>query len=1046
MRAFRYLSLVVLFCLLVAFANAQSDGSLSGQVTDSTKAVVRGAQLTLTATQTGTKLSSISNAEGIFTFPALQPGTYNLQATAPSFASRTLRDITIDVGRSTHVDVALSAGTVEEEVVVTSSTATLDMENGYKGQMVTSTQVENLPLPSRNPQALSQLTPGVVANGNGGTTTVRQGGDGTGLSSAYTMNGGVRTILSGYNEYVVDGISIINRRDGTVGALPSAGAIDQFQVQSGGMSPELGYTSGGVLNYVTKGGSNAYHGTLFEDYRGTATNARPALPVYSPKNPQNWNQFGGNFGGPVWIPKIYNGHNRTFFFVDYDGSRWVRKTPSTASVPTALMRQGIFTEVSTPIYNPASSSTPSQRTAFPNQTINVPFNAIGQKILSLIPLPNLSGVANNYSGFQRTFTPDDNVSLRFDQVVGARHQLSFRWTRIRSGSVANFPLGDNDYQTQNVNFPTRAYVGQYVFSISPAFVYSLVAGYMHYGREFLDTSNNTVGSSYFGYSVSPSPASGSLQNVRPVATFDISRGVGTSGPQKQRAQTYQLNQMLSWSHGRHFTRFGTDLRRYNTYGLVAAGTPNGAFTFSALQTSNGTATSGNSAASLLLGLPNTVIFQQEPELGTTVYANAFYVNDDWKLKQNLTLNIGFRYDYETPFAERQNKIGWFDPAATNSVAGVAGKIQYAGLNGNPSSFTSGSYENYEPRVGFAYSPAFLHGKTVLRSSFAIYSEPVPTAGYQTPAQGFDSTYNPIKASSTATAGTLAATYTLPAISGAQGDAAGLGTSLTATQARDLKNPRVLQWNFGVQQQIATGTKFELLYSGNRGEHLMGTKNINLPSYSLIQTAINAEAAAGGTAGVAQSYLNHQSACGQGAGDARCSHHHTCKCLRAVSSVLLDHRSGQRQRLDLSQPADCIAASLHPWFVCADCLHVVQAAHRCDGGQFQLGRSEQHRCVAESLHTEGCARTRNQRSHAHLLRFGCLSIAVRQRGALFVEGRHRPDRRRIPAYRHSKLPERRTAGRNADGRQWTWPRRVPSGQNRQSHRQPPGQFQRKPPMD
>jgi hypothetical protein len=855
MRAVR---LVTFFVLTISFAYtavAQSAGSLTGAVTDPASATVRGAELVLTNSGTGAKLTSVSNGEGIFTFPSLQPGKYDLQVSAQSFAARVMKDITIDVGRATHLDVTLATGNVQQEVVVTSTTETLDSENGYKGQMITSSQVENLPLQSRNPQALSALAPGVVANGNGGSTTNRQGADGTGISAAYTINGGVRTTLSGYNEYVVDGISIINRRDGTVGALPSAGAIDQFQVQSGGISPDLGYTSGGVLNYVTKGGTNGYHGMLFEDYRGTTTNARPALPVNSPKNPQNWNQFGGNFGGPVWIPKLYNGRNRTFFFVDYDGSRWVRKTPSTVSVPTALMRQGNFSEVTTTIYNPASNSNPALRTAFPNNTINTPLNPIGQKILSLVPLPNLPGVANNYSGFQRTFTPDDDFTMRFDQVLGTRHRINFRWTRVRSGSIAFFPLGENDQQTQNVNFPSRAYTGQYLFSISPSLVYSLVGGYFHYSREFLDTSGNTVGGSYFGYTVSPAPESGSLQNVRPIATFDIYRGVGTSAPQKQRTQTYQLNQVLSWSKGRHFFRFGSDLRRYNTYGLVSAGTPNGTFTFSALQTSNGTATSGNSAASLLLGLPNTELFQQEPELGTTVYANAFYVGDDWKLRPDLTLNIGLRYDYETPIKERQNKIGWFDPTATNSVVGIPGKLQYAGMNGNADTFTSGSYENLEPRIGFAYSPVYLRGKTVIRGAYAIYSEPLPTAGFFTPAPGFDSTLNPIKANSTATAGTLANSYTLPAVSGPQGDAAGLGTAITDAQARHLKNPRVLSWNFGVQQELTKGTKFELLYSGNRGQYLLSSENANLPNQSVVQQAINNEAAAGGTAGVAQTYLN-----------------------------------------------------------------------------------------------------------------------------------------------------------------------------------------------
>jgi len=834
---------------------AQSSGSVTGMTTDSTHAVVPGATLRLTNTATSVSMLTESNGDGLFHFTSVEPGSYELRATAKGFSDRIIQGIVVEVARTTQLNIEFSVGSTVQRVVVNAATQSLDTDNGYKGQIITSREIENLPLPSRNPLALTTLTPGVVA-GTGGTTTDRQASDGTSITDAYEINGGVRTNVGGFNEYLVDGISMTNKRDGTVQALPSEGSIQEFQVQSGGLPPALGNTVGGVINYVTKAGTNEYHGLLFEDYRGTDTTTRPELPAGAPAPVNIFNQFGGNIGGPLWMPKLYNRRNKTFVFVDYEGSRWVRQTPMTVTIPTALMHQGIFTDVKTTIYDPASSTNPATRTAFPNQTIPPGLiNPIGAKIMNLIPMPNLPGTANNFAGDEDVFTPLDIITARIDQNIGERHRLGFKLSRVDSTSIATFPLGPNDQSTQNIVFPTRNYTGFYDFFITPTLTYSLAAGYTHFTRDFFDTSGNTVGAGYFGYTVSPAPVSGSFANVRPLATFDIYRGVGTGAPQNQVALTDQLNQSIRWSIGKHFLTFGNDLRRYHASGLVSAGDPNGSFGFSSQQTSNGTSSTGNSAAALLLGLPNTEIIQQEPNISLANYVNAFYVSDDFKVLPNLTLNLGVRYQYETSLTEATNKSGWFDPTTVNPLVNVPGVFRYAGLNGTSPKITAGDYDQIAPRVGFAYSPTFWRGATVIRGAFGLIHAPVPSVGFYAPSAGFDATLNPIKANATASAGTLTTSYTLPAAAGQQGDAAFLGLGITAPLNRFAKSPHVYQWNFGIQQELPNNFLFEIQYSANRADYLLATENIDLPNYSVIQAAITAEKSAGGKAGTAEAYLN-----------------------------------------------------------------------------------------------------------------------------------------------------------------------------------------------
>lgn len=854
---FACVSLLAIIILMCSSASAQSFGAVTGTTADQAHAVIPGVTLKLTNDDTGTTITAKSNHDGLFIFPSLVPGTYHLSGTANGFAEVAAKNILVDVSKSTRVELVFKPSTVNVDVVVTSqSSNALDLDNGYKGQLIGQKEIADLPLETLNPLALAALTPGVQAAA-GNSAANRSGSDGSTASSGYQINGGIRSIFGGNSEYLVDGVSVSNPNGGTISALPSASSIQEFQVQSGALSAEFGFTTGGVVNYITRSGTKDFHGGAFEDVRNTVLNAHPAMP-YSPVNPPlNYNQFGANLSGPVWIPKLYDGRKRTFFLFDYEGLRWDVRSNALGSVPTVLMRQGIFTEVSTPIYDPASNSNPALRTAFPNQTIPTPRQtAFGKQLLGLYPLPNRPGVSNNYAGVSKTNQSNDIFTIRGDQYIGEKHRLMFKYTHTNYASPVIAVTGVNDSSGQHVTIPTFAYTGSYNYTISPRLLYTAVAGYIWSLRTNLDPSGNTVGTSYFGYTTSPALASGSLINVRPAATVSLEGGLGTGVPQIRKSQTKELSQILSVTAGKHFLRVGVDLRNYICSGLVTSGSPTGSWGFSPLQTSlNGGSTSGNAVASLLLGLPNTISFDQEPYAATSYSTAAFFVADDWKITPSLTINMGMRYGFYTPIGEKNRLVGWLNTKAINPIVGIPGLYEYAGLNGNPGTFTSGDYQLFAPRLAFAYAPAFLHSTTVLRGGIGMYNGPLPLYSFYAASAGFNSIYNPIKPSATAVAAPLQSIYTLSAASGPEGDAAALGTSASGVLDRNMKSSRIVQWNLGVERQLPAKLKLEVQYSGNRGMHLIANEAQNLPAESLINAAIAAEAAAGGKVGTASAYLN-----------------------------------------------------------------------------------------------------------------------------------------------------------------------------------------------
>jgi hypothetical protein len=845
----RFLFLLAVCFLYAIAAMAQSTGEITGTVTDVSGASAANAKLALENVATSVRVEGATNSEGLYRFPALLPGQYTLTVSLDGFSETRLTGITVEVNRISRADAVLRPAATQQTVEVTAAAQLLDFDSSAKGQIITQAQLRSLPLQTRNPLQLMTLTPGVQSAG-GGRAFNRQGADGTVASSNFSINGGTRNSTGGFQEFIVDGVSITNQRDGSVSGLPSADSLAEFRVQSGGMSAEYGRTVGGVVNYVTQGGTNTPHGNLYEFHRSTATNARLAIPATAAKPNNVYNQFGGTFGGPVYLPKLYDGRNRTFFFFGYDGSRWVRNNPQLATVPTARMKAGDFSEIPQQIYDPASSAVASQRTAFPGNIIpQSRFNPIGREIVSKFPDPNRPGLGSNIQGVFRVLTPVDNFSGRLDQQITSNQRAMFRVGWINSTSDQTWPLGASDAQTAIIQFPSRNFTLNYSWTLSPTTVFSFAGGYLKFHRQRVDASGNTQGAGYFGLSISPQTQG--VANIRPVATFDQYRSVGSTAIENQLQENWQLNPMLSWIRGKHSIRFGGDLRRLYAGGNLTGGAPNGSIAFNPLQTSLGNASTGNSVASALLGAANGFTISQPPTLRVSRNVAGLFLQDDWKITRRLTLNLGIRWDLEGGMSEALDRVGFFDPLAVNSAVNRPGVFRYAGRDGAPRHFTRGDFNNISPRVGFAYG---LTDKTTMRGAFGIYNGPVPMVGSYAAAVGFEPLLQFVSPGGGAPATILQSSYALPAAEGPLGDAAYLGQAFTQPWNRDLFVPRIYQWNFGFQREILRNTVVEALYTGNRGSKLLAAFNSNLPDASVINQAVSLTESTG-QASAAFDFLN-----------------------------------------------------------------------------------------------------------------------------------------------------------------------------------------------
>ena len=871
MRAVRF---NVMIALILAFfgvaAGAQTNqGQIAGNVLDTTGAAVGNATVTAKNEDTGSVYTAQSSGAGSYRFPSLALGPYTVTTAAQGFKSNINTGIVVRVGTVTALDIALTVGGTSESVTVTSDAPTVQTQSSEVGGTVTERQIVELPLAlggvgaMRSPEAFVFLIPGTTgpgsANSKDGIFLNKLGG-GQNFGSEILLDGGSQTRSENGSSYDEE--------------APSVEAVSEFKVTTSSPSAEFGRTTGGIVNFVTKSGTNSYHGTAFMLFKNEALNANDWFNngkkafYTSTGNTASANRFrrpkekkydfGGTFGGPVAIPHIYNGHDKTFFFFAWE--QYLQKLGgiATSSVPTAAERGGDFSDRiiggsngqinpcdGTPILNgqifdPATQKTVNGvdcRSAFPgNQIPAARFNSVSAKIAALYPAPTNGALTNNYTLASSSKVTNTTYTIRIDHAIGANDK--FYGSYSSRENTRNQPTfltfnGPQDPSTQVQDFITHFGRGGYDHIFTPNLLNHFNGGY--------NRSNSINGSIQALTGINYGKQLGIPNVFTGLPRFNVDGYQALSRNQNDDNidNGIRVNDSVSWQHGRNSFKIGMDYR-YQQYSSIQNGGANGNFNFSANQTratrtgpySAGT---GNGFASLLLGGYDfggaNINFHQARWISQYF---AGFIQDDFKVSNNLILNIGFRYDVDQPRKEAGDFTSNFSETAIDAKSGTPGALVFAkNCNGCNKRWADTYYKDFGPRVGFAYTP-YNDQKTVLRGGFATLYAPLQYSDFGGDTRlGFG---NNIANGSNGFDPAFTIDQGLPPYT--------LGINLDPAQLDngDSSRPRVFgnfikpsygrpgqvnQWNLQVQQELAKDLILTVGYIGSAGSHLKSqAENIN----------------------------------------------------------------------------------------------------------------------------------------------------------------------------------------------------------------------------
>ena len=789
-----WLAMLVMFIGFALPATAQLDtGSISGVVADPAGKVVQGASITATEPTTGTSYSTISSSTGYYVFPSLRTGIYTVKVVAPGFKVALYNGVTVTVGGTNSRDIALAVGSSNENITVSAGTVSLEKETSDINASISPQQVEDLPLAVtgnlRSLTSMEFLVPGTVGPGTS------SGGSGFQMTK---INGGQEE----GTDYLVDGITT-NRMENGSGSVdiltPSVDAVNEFQVSLSGLPAELGRTTGGIANFNTKSGSNDYHGVIYNFYKNAALDANnwfnngylaetPASEVATRKSLQRpvdtKNDFGGTMGGPIRIPHLYNGKDKSFFFFSWEQLRYNTGAAITSLIPTPaeLGSDGQYFDFSstlggpitvngaqayacdgvTPLYfgeifDPAVESNGCRTVPFKDGSgaLNkIPVgreSQVAKAVLKYMPSPNLNGAGTNNFVYDSQDQLSQTVySIRIDQNLGANHKIwgffSSRENTDQGGGL-NLPEPITSGGGGMVDQLAKLSRAGWEWVLTPRTVNSLTFGTNrsnNYNKSRA-TALNSDWDSTLGIANGSGPVFPGFEFVS--SPFP---SLGENDDAQDVDNTIAVNDIVHWQHGAHSFRFGGEAQ-YHQYSFVSkiggtcSGT-SGCFSFWPNQTASDTTywgRDGNSFAAFLIGQSGTAnaLKQLHAPRWITHYA-AVFAQDDWKVRPNLTLNLGFRWSYDTPRHEAQGDTSNFSPTALNAAANnIPGALVFAGKgtgrNGNVGeTWANTFYKDFEPRIGFAWSP-YASGKVVFRGNGGIYYGPLVYADFgQGTLQGF----------------------------------------------------------------------------------------------------------------------------------------------------------------------------------------------------------------------------------------------------------------------------------------------------------------------
>jgi Carboxypeptidase regulatory-like domain len=799
-------------CLaLLQLASAQNEGAIGGTIQDSSGAVLAGAAVKLTSHEQGTVRTAVTNPAGVYEFSFLPAGTYDVEVTASGFKLLKVTDITLAVAENVRRDFKLEVGAVSENVTVSAASETVNTDNATLSEVVDNTKVVEMPLNGRLFYNLASLTPGVMPAAQNSSNSTRGG---------FNIMGECDVC----NNFLLNGFFNNNEAAGIPAVRPSIDAIQEFNILTGVYPAQYGYNSGGQIIVTTKSGTNEFHGAGFEFLRNQDMDARNFFSTPGPLPSFKRNQFGGVLGGPIQ-------KNKMFFFFNYEGLRLDQGINSLTTYPTTAMDTGNFSGISKLILEPGT------KTPFPGNMI--PLNmisAIGQKLLELYPAPNIAEApgalpSNNYSFQEPRLENYNQFSLKIDYSFSAKDSAfatANYYHDVATETGATFSAGCTPYYVPE--FTCTPLTKHQVYGINETHVFSptmVNEARVGFSMVAVDNFPTTAFTDFWGqYGIQPliSPA----PNGTRVPTYGYPNtsitgftAFGSGNVAYYHMPTWEFSDALSWTKGKHTIRFGADIIHFNANN-INLGSQAGTLSFT--NTSSGP-TSGYGLADVLLGLPaSTGSTPYKYQLYVRSATPAFYVQDDFKVTQRLTINLGLRWETNTPLVDNANNLAGFDPKTGLPVVTVnpapipfPNPVPYETLNRR--SLWTGDWLDFAPRIGYAWQP-FKDGKTVVRGGFGTFynSQNVLNNISQFPGAPPYTLANTFTSSTTAP---LLLTNPFPT-SGAVTSNSPVGVDA------NFKNPRVYEWTTGIERQLRSDMLLDVTYAGSDGNHLQGTQNINQP--------------------------------------------------------------------------------------------------------------------------------------------------------------------------------------------------------------------------
>ena len=810
--------LVLSLLLIGAAAEAQAPSAgVVGRIVDPTGAVIPGVEVAVINLDTNQSFKGVSNEVGNYAILYLNPGRYTLEAKAQGFRLYRQAEFGLEVDQALRLDLKLEVGAATETVTVTDTPPVLNTESGARGEVTTNAEIVEIPLEGRSFSDLAYLTGGVLPKGDGGDGSFA-------VNGARADNGG----------FLIDGMNNTQRRNTGAVINPPIEGVQEFKMMTSGYSAEFGRYAGGMLSVVTKSGSNRLRGSLYEFLRNDVFDATGYFDLTKSKLRRN--QFGATVSGPVFLPRLYNGRNRTFFLVTWDSLRVIDGKTQRGIVPRHEMLKGDFSQAVDAFGRPLAITDTLAKAPFPgNQIPAGRLDPVSLKLAAYYPLPNLTGSANNFISQGNSTTSNNNFGIKVDHSLTSKDRLTAAvfWRRNSAwdpvvNSRCPLPL----FGLKNNTLDLLSYLRE-IRILSPTM-------YLEIGASFSRKTNNqrwpysaerdwAAEAGFIGGT--KNPIARGLPQVE--ATGYVMLGPAYDYPKIWAFNNYQYVGTLTWIRGRHNLKAGGDFLRMQYFSRQYGDTRG-------RLTANGRFTK-ESMADFLLGWPSSSRRQLDAAGPYHLVSNyAGFLQDDFKISSNLTLNLGLRYDLMKPPHEKFNAWSMFIPPLGKVVIAGTGNLsapefeqrikalgsQYVTMAaevGLPGTITKPDYTNFGPRFGFAWRP-LGRASSVIRGGYGIFYG--SSSIYRMDEYSDTYPFSITETFSVSSSNPLLVTVSNP-FPADRRNISGV-TSSYGQESPEPQSQYIQSWNLAIEQEITRGAVLEIAYAGSKGTHLQRRYDINQP--------------------------------------------------------------------------------------------------------------------------------------------------------------------------------------------------------------------------